>query len=133
MRIHARTPQRPRSLDDALLPLVNVVFLLMIFFLSAGRLSGPRPDAVAPQSSRDEARTAAARVLELRSDGQLSVDGDVFADADLPLRAAAWQGTPLDVKAAGQVQADRVLRLMAVLRAAGVRELRLLTIKGGGG
>ena len=128
-------PKRPRSrsLDDALLPLVNVVFLLMVFFLSAGHFGAPRPATRTPESQRPEARTAAApRVLELRGEAELAVGGLVFGDAELPGRAIAWQGTALDVRASGDVQADRVLRLLAILRAAGVRDVRLLTVKGQG-
>jgi biopolymer transport protein ExbD len=128
---HAPRAARPRSLDDALLPLVNVVFLLMVFFLSAGRFGAPRPEAATPESARAEARATAARVLELRADGLLASGGDVFAETDLAARAIAWQGQPLDVKATGKVPAARVLRLLTVLRGVGVREVRLLTVKGG--
>ncbi len=122
---------RSRTLDDALLPLVNVVFLLMVFFLSAGRFGAPRPDSATPQSSRSEASVAANRVLELRDGDLLSLQGQEFSEADLPWRALAWQGAPLDVRAGGSIPAERVLRLLATLRNAGVREVRLLTVKGG--
>lgn len=130
MRLTANRRVRSRSIDDALLPLVNVVFLLMIFFLSAGRF-GIKPETGAPQTSRIETRTA-AQVLELRGSAQLLFGDELFADAELAGRALLWRGQPLDLKAPGQVPADRVLRLLAVLRAAGVNDVRLLTIKGGG-
>ena len=130
MRLSAGKRVRSRSIDDALLPLVNVVFLPMIFFLSAGRL-GIKPEASAPEAKRIESR-AAAQVLELRGSAQLVFGDELVADAELPGRALLWRGQPLDLKAPGQVPADRVLRLLAVLRAAGVNDVRLLTIKGGG-
>ncbi|MDO9453667.1 MAG: biopolymer transporter ExbD [Stagnimonas sp.] len=123
---------RSRSLDDALLPLVNVVFLLMVFFLSAGHFGAPKPVSATPQSTRSEASVAAPRVLELRSDGRLMVQGELFTDAELPGRSLGWQGAPLDVRAAGDIPAERVLRVLAILRGAGVRDVRLLTVKGGG-
>lgn len=124
---------RSRSLDDALLPLVNIVFLLMVFFLAGGRIGAPRPQAGAPQSARIEAGTAAApRILELRADGRLAVRGDVFGDAALPGRALGWRDTAVDVRAPGDVPAERVLRVLSILRSAGVRDVRLLTVKGTG-
>ena len=51
MKLGRPRAPRSRSLDDALLPLVNVVFLLMVFFLAAGRLGGPKPIDSAPQSA----------------------------------------------------------------------------------
>jgi len=132
VKLRSARVNRPRSLDDALLPLVNVVFLLMVFFLSAGRFGAPKPEAATPESSRAESRAAMARVLELKADGTLASGGQVFAEAELSIRAVAWAGQPLDVKAAGKVPADRVLRLLAVLRQVGVLDVRLLTVKGGG-
>lgn len=125
-------PRHPRSrtLDDALLPLVNVVFLLMVFFLSASRLGAARPAADAPESAAAEERAAAVRVLELRGSAELALQGEVFADAQLAARAPAWQGMPLDVRAGGGVPAERVLRVLAVLRTAGVNDVRLLTLRG---
>lgn len=127
-----RTPRfRPRGLDDALLPLVNVVFLLMVFFLASGQLSRTRPTASTPQSQQSEASRVSERVLELRGSAQLAVRDEVFADAELPGRALAWRGSTMDVRAAGEVPADRVLRVLAVLRAAGVTDVRLLTLRQG--
>lgn len=132
MRLGKPARPRSRSLDDALLPLVNVVFLLMVFFLSAGRFGAPKPEVSAPESARADTATAASRVLELRGNGELSMQGEVFADSELPGRSLAWQGAPLDVRAAGDVPAERVLRLLTILRGAGVRDVRLLTVKGAG-
>lgn len=131
MKLASAKRSRSRTLDEALLPLVNVVFLLMVFFLSSSHFGAARPTGSTPQSQRAASDTKAAnRVLELRADGQLATQGEVFADGQLPARAAAWQGLPLDVRAAGDVPAERVLRLLAMLRSAGVRDVRLLTVKG---
>ena len=130
MKLGRSRRPRHRGLDDALLPLVNVVFLLMVFFLAAGRFS-QRPAADAPQSASTEARTSSARVLELRGSAQLAFEGLLFADAELPGRALSWQGLAVDVRAGGEVPAERVLRVLAVLRAAGVQDVRLLTLRGG--
>lgn len=132
MKLGRPRAPRSRSLDDALLPLVNVVFLLMVFFLAAGRFGGPKPVDSTPQSSRTESSAAAPRVLELRADGRLVLAGEVFADSELAGRSLAWRGAPLDVQASGDVPAARVLRVLAILRGAGLDQVRLLTVKGAG-
>ena len=121
---------RPRSLDDALLPLINIVFLLMIFFLFVGRIGGPQVPSATPKSREADATTAAAaQVLELADGGRCQVDGTEFADTELALRAVAWKGGKVDVRATGLVSAERVLRVLADLRRAGVGEVRLLTVR----
>ena len=132
MKLGTRQRLRYRGLDDALLPLVNVVFLLMVFVLAAGRPGSLRPTSTTPQSRQAEESRIASRVLELRGQAQLAVQGEVFADAELPGRSLAWKGSALDVRAAGDVPAERVLRVLAVLRAAGITDVRLLTLRQGG-
>ena len=132
MKLGIARRKRSLSLDDALLPLVNVVFLLMIFFLSSSHFGAPKPGRATPASQRADARaTAAPRVLELREGAVLALADEVFADSQLAARALAWQGQPLDLRAAGEVPAERVLRLLATLREAGVSDVRLLTVRGG--
>jgi len=122
--------RRPRSLDDALLPLVNIVFLLMVFFLFVGRLGGVTPETPGPSSRADiHAAEAAPRVLELRADGRLRIDGREIAEAELAGEALAWRGAAIDVRAPADAAADRVLRLLGVLRQSGVGEVRLLTVR----
>lgn len=123
--------RRPRSLDDALLPLINIVFLLMVFFLFAGRLGGGQPPERAPvsQGARGPALDAAPRRLELLADGRLRIGAERFTEAELPARLVAWQGLPVDLHSTAEAPAERVLRVLGVLRAAGVGEVRLLTVR----
>lgn len=131
MKLSRPRRARPRSLDEALLPLVNIVFLLMVFFLASGRFDLAKPAAKALQSSEASNPAAAPRVLELHDDGSLSLQAQRFSEAELPSRARDWQGAALDVRAGATLPAQRVLHLLAVLRAAGVGEVRLLTVKPG--
>lgn len=132
MKLTRQRRARPRSLDEALLPLVNIVFLLMVFFLASGRFAVTQPAAGAPRSAQAGTPTAAPRVLQLHEDGSLSLQAQRFSEAELPRRALDWQGAPLDVRAAAGLPAQRVLHLLAVLRDAGVSEVRLLTVKAPG-
>ena len=126
--------RRAKAVDDALLPLINVVFLLMIFFLLAGRIGGLTPPAETARSiQQDRSSPAAPRVLEILPEGRLAVGDIGFAETELATRAAAWRGEPLDVRARGDIPADRALRTLNTLRAAGVDELRLLTVRARGG
>ncbi|HKK37133.1 MAG TPA: biopolymer transporter ExbD [Paracoccaceae bacterium] len=118
--------------DASVLPLINVVFLLLVFFMVAGRLSGGDPFEVTPPESGTEgpAATAPMRVL-LAADGRLALDGEAMGrEALLTAVAARLEAEPeaeLRVKADGAAEGVALAALVADLAAAGVREARLVT------
>jgi biopolymer transport protein ExbD len=124
-----------RDDDERILPLINIVFLLLIFFMLAGRLASSDPFKIEPAESRSEAPADIPELLVLVSaDGQLALDGEVM---DQPaLKSALAEKLPKDgkakprvrLKADGGAQADKVVAVMEMLREAGVEKLTLLTI-----
>ena len=119
-----------KSGEERVLPLINVVFILLIFFLLAGRLSAMDPFRVeAPRSLGGEPIGGHDMVVHVGADGRLAFDGSVLDEAEL--RAAIAQrvtsGT-LRIKADGQVEARRVIAVMEILREAGIERLELLTL-----
>jgi len=131
--------RRRRSRFDAdagILPLINVVFLLLIFFMLAGRLTDPAPFEVTPPESAAAGAPQAAEdarpqetVIWLAADGRLALDGTVLEAAALKAqlgeRLAADPATPVHLKADGDAAAAAVVAVMESLRDAGVRRLQL--------
>ncbi|WP_372840591.1 ExbD/TolR family protein [Phaeovulum sp.] len=62
-------PPRRRPAEN-LLPMINVVFLLLIFFLIAAKLAPPEPFAVSLPEAEGLAAPDAALTLHLDADGQ---------------------------------------------------------------
>ena len=122
-----------RSDDDRILPLINVVFLLLIFFMLAGRLSAGDPFRVDPPASvsADPAEQRDLVVL-VGADGRLALDGEVVEQSALPARLKQRLGDGgnglVRVKADAAVEALQVVEVMEVLRDAGVERLKLLTV-----
>ena len=129
MRRLSQTHARPRNDDDSILPLINVVFLLLIFFMIAGHLTSADPFAIAPPQSESGADPDADRFLILVSrDGRLALNGEVMTE-DALLRALAPDAAGMvRIKADGDVNAVQVIGLMERLRDAGLTQLQLLTI-----
>lgn len=122
-----RLAQPPRPRSEPTIALINVVFLMLIFFLVAGRIAAPldrettlvQADAIAARLPDD--------VLLLRRDG-----------------ATLWRGEPMDPEAFAARQGATVLRILpdrdlparklvevaGRLRAAGAQEVRLVTARG---
>ena len=116
--------------EDALLPLINLVFLLLIFFIVAGQLTNePLPEL--PGAARQQQERAPEADLMVAADGEWNVQGKVLGEEQLldalpqpddsnPLRIAADQSlTMSDLEA-----------LLSVLEQGGYTEVLLLTEPG---
>jgi biopolymer transport protein ExbD len=129
-------PPRPRRDEERILPLINVVFLLLIFFMVAGRFTLSDPWHIEPPRSASEGIAQARElVVMVGADGRLALDGVEMDDAGLEdaLRARLADTDPslVRLKADGRVEATRVVGVMELLRDAGASRLRLLTLPAG--
>lgn len=126
--------QRPRRSDIDMVPMINFAFLLLIFFMLAGNFtgSGPLPVQV-PRSQALTGADPAAQVLILAADGQIALNQEFLANAQLAERAAQWHaqypGEPLQIKADAGIAASRVVDILETLRGAGIEHVLLLTTR----
>lgn len=123
-------PKRHSNPEDNVLPLINVVFLLLIFFMLAGALVQEPPFSVTPPETRHTASGEPdAQYLAIAADGRLAYNGDIIEESELATHLAerSESGAPLQVRADTELEADRLTRLLAALREANVAEIRLLT------
>ena len=132
MRLSRPSPRSFR--DDTLIPLINIVFLLLIFFMLVGQIRPPELLTVEPPISRVGEATAAEPILLLMDDtGQLALDGEVLAREALAERLAVRLGDVGDgpppalmLKADAAVTTHQLRELLAGLRRLGVERLLLV-------
>ncbi|MCC5853822.1 MAG: biopolymer transporter ExbD [Alkalimonas sp.] len=123
---------RPDQTEARILPLINVVFLLLIFFMIAGSLTVSEPFEVLPPSSASEGVHEQDSVLILLGrDGQLALDHDSTSEAELlrrlEVRLTAEPGLLITLKADGQLPGNQLVRFTQALHGIGVQKLHLLT------
>ena len=123
MRLAPDTAPRPQG---DVLPMINVAFLLLIFFLLMARLAPPDPLDVAPPLAAGEAGERYA-VLFVDAEGRLAFEAS-RGDAALAAAAAATDGAPLVIRADAALDAAEFAHLLARLSKAGVTDLRLATV-----
>lgn len=132
-----RSQRRQTIEDDRILPLINIVFLLLIFFMLAGRLDAADPFEVTPPTSVSTAESGDEEVIVLIGPtGQLAVNGTEMSEADAMARldSIAKSGTTLvKLKADNGAPATRLVEIMSQLREAGIEKVRLLTVTSDGG
>lgn len=130
----------PRSSrTDNIVPMINIVFLLLIFFLMTAQIAPPAPFEVTPPNVVDDGEAAEGEfTLYLAADGTLAYR-DVTGEAALAALQVAreifcasggcteGQPDPLVLRADGAVDGARVARLMAQLAQAGFPDIHLVT------
>ena len=123
-------PRRAGS-GDTMLPLINIVFLLMVFFMLVGSLAPSEALEIEPARSQElTPADEGHRSLVIAADGRLAIGGEVFGLGQLPAHAATWRarhaGEPLEVKADAALEAQAVVSILETLRDAGITQVRLL-------
>ncbi len=127
-------PRSARSSEENVLPLINVVFLLLIFFMIAGSLSATAPfELEPPEAASPQPTDAPSGGITIAADGRIA-----FGDEEVPLdalaeRARRWReqrdgGRPLALRADGGTPSERLLEVIDALRQAGVERVRLLAV-----
>ena len=123
-------PKRPRSTEENILPLINIVFLLLIFFMLAGVLAQKPPFELTPPATTDAEQSTQLenKVLAVAGDGRLAFGGEPITREALPQALADWPNDkPLQIRADGGLKADALGSLFTTLRGAGIAEVNLLT------
>ncbi len=121
--IHAATPRRKR---DATIALINVVFLMLIFFLIAGTVAAPLdPDLELVDTSGLEGREPPDAIV-LHENGSLTYRG---SPSD-PEAYMAEHGTgPVRIVPDRNVPAPRLIEVTGGLRRHGASSVILVTEK----
>lgn len=122
-----------REQGENVIPLINIVFLLLIFFMLAGTLT--RPDLFnvePPETVRGmETDVPDEGLILMGGDGRLAFDDEELSLERLGAQLSEWLAEDperrLVLKADASVPASRLLDVMDVLREAGVDRLTLLT------
>ena len=117
---------------EQVLPLVNIVFLLLVFFMLAGAFTRPEPFQVTPPRASGAAASKPSPAIVLVGAGQLAFQGELLTDLDdLRGRIRDWakaQPEELQVKIEGLLPAGRLVAVLRTLESAGIASVILLTV-----
>lgn len=124
LRAHGRA-REPR---ENTIPLINVVFLLLVFFIVAGSLSAPRDNSVELASARsfDPARLDPFMIY-ITAEGAMRVGGAEMSMPDAVAAASRSTRAHLTVVPDRDLGAARMLAILAELRGLTDRPLEILT------
>ncbi|MDH3690987.1 MAG: biopolymer transporter ExbD [Gammaproteobacteria bacterium] len=121
-----------REHGEHILPLINVVFLILIFLMLTATVEPPEPFAVSPPKSLSEAPAGSGEeAVVVSANGRISIAGREIARSALKNNVARMIGqndvAPVKLKVDANLKAHQLIQVMEDLRAAGAKKLLLLT------
>ncbi|MGB1092795.1 MAG: ExbD/TolR family protein [Oceanobacter sp.] len=76
--------KRKPANDDNMIPLINIVFLLLIFFMVAGHIRAmPDAEIQLPQANLDDEPSATQVRLEMNQHGEIALNGKAIEQTEL--------------------------------------------------
>ena len=117
--IALRKPRATRQ--DDIVPMINVAFLLLIFFLMSAVIAPPAPvDIAAPSASEAPATVEGTRFYVTKGGELVGADGLVIQSL------SEFAGQPVTISADASLPASRFVRVVEDLRIAGITEVHLI-------
>ncbi|MEM5475514.1 biopolymer transporter ExbD [Pacificibacter sp. AS14] len=130
-------PER-RTPPESIVPMINVVFLLLIFFLMTAQIAPPEPFPVAPPSAVSDSQADGDLILYVNADGLIAfqdIEGEDTAlltlqhalDRHCKVESCASATPPVLLRADGDVSAETIAALLPKLGSAGFTAVQLIT------
>lgn len=125
-------PPRRASDDGQLIPLINVIFLMLVFFMLMGRITASEPLAVKPPASGSgRATDATEAVLLIDANGRMALGNRRIERSELAEAIASLGGSArahLTIKADARLKAGQLREVLDLLRDAGAEAVDLMTV-----
>lgn len=135
--IKLNAPQQSiKRIDEKIIPMINIIFLLLMFFLIVGNISElVREDVIPPRSSSAGVSVGAPAEWILARDGTI-----IMQEQEMRLdQVSAWLAAPgnslpkrVVIRVDGGALSGTLLPLMDLMRDHGVEKIALVTINDDG-
>jgi len=124
--IHLSAPPK-RVATEPTIALINIVFLMLIFFLIAGTIAPPMPPKLDSVSTSNAPPTSPPNALAVAKDGTLYWRADTLAFEAFLSRQPPATTPKMRVIADRQLPATELLDLVTRLRVSGYKNIELVT------
>ncbi len=121
--LHRPAPLQKRA--EPVVPMINVVFLLLIFFLMTAQITPPDPFAIELPSAASGDQPAPGLPLYLSRSGEIAYGA---ARGQIALEAAQSAG-PIRLHADGGADAAELAKTLSALVALGASDITLVTLE----
>lgn len=119
--------KRKKTEREPTIALINIVFLMLVFFLVAGTVARSVDTGLTLVQTSELQGNAPADALVVYPDGRLSVFAEPVADAAEVLTKLNYETGPLRIVPDRNLPAKDLVRIGADLRAAGAEKVLIVT------
>ncbi|MCE3233392.1 MAG: exbD [Rickettsiaceae bacterium] len=125
-----RNPRKKQQIS--LIPMINIIFLLLVFFIIAGTIEVVDTfDLVLPKSQTGKSKAPVDVVIYLSADGKIAVNSDVVTEQTLQtIVKTLFIDDPkqqISIKSDASVPAKTVITVMNLIEKAGGSDVSLIT------
>ncbi|MEM1005931.1 MAG: biopolymer transporter ExbD [Pseudomonadota bacterium] len=117
-------PRRARA--ESIVPMINVVFLLLIFFLMTSNLATPEPFEVTPPNAAFQAEPEVERILYVDKTGRTAFEGHEGDAAFTVLSDISTTDSVIQIRADAELEAKAMAGLLRRLATAGLTRVELV-------
>ena len=120
-----KPPQRSTQYEN-FVPMINIVFLLLIFFMISAQIAPKDPFEVLPPKSNSKVQPPERDTLFIARDATLYYK-DAYNESAWIALGARNTNTPLLLKADTSLPASKLVNLIARLKSIGITQVHLIT------
>lgn len=137
MKVGQSISYKKPNQDDNLIPLINIVFLMLIFFMVAGHISQSDPITVQPPNSiNDNHAKSDPVVIMVATDGQIAIEQALINKQELATHIANKfeatvdkQAFSLLVKVDANLAVEELQSVLQIIKQSGIKRVALATQK----
>lgn len=118
-----RLTEAPRSKAENIVPMINVAFLLLIFFLMAAVIAPPNPVSIDPPKGEGSPVVSGEVALFIEADGTLWKDGRAGA------ALGALTGANVELRSAHDLPGSVLAGVLQQVRDAGASSVNLVVAR----
>lgn len=123
----SRPPRRDIG-DENIVPLINIVFLLLVFFILTGTLEPAEPLSIEPPASIEAGPLdPEGTTILIDREGNLALGGDSLTLDAIIQRIQPSTAADIRIKADAAATAGMLLEVTGALRAAGIERIIIVT------
>jgi len=123
---------KPKQDHENLLPLVNVVFLLLVFFMVTGAFSSPEPFSIEPViAETDTVAEPKTVTIIMSSKGEFAIDNEIMSIDQVIYEVESYINNnslkKLQLKSDAEAEALHVVELLERLGKTDIEAIHILT------